>query len=200
VIDTLTVVTNSIPDTLRIVLSTSDKPSFWIQYSPLLVAVLIVVISSSINLFIAAKQRKVTEKQIKENKEIEEKKRVETREIEEKKIKSDLIHKDKQNWRKEVRIILYNLFVLMDNMISKNPNKMVLYNDDLTNLFNLHAKLQLYFNLDNKLHKKLLDHIHSISETEEQERDRDFMVNYIAMTRKTSYEIIKDINESICDI
>ncbi len=110
--DTLTVVTNSIPDTLRIVLSTSDKPNFWIQYSPLLVAVLIVVISSTINLVIAAKQRKITEIQIKDN-----------REIEEKKIKADVIYKNKQIWLSEFNESIKEYLSLMELMVlsSKTP-------------------------------------------------------------------------------
>ncbi len=58
-IDTLNVVTKTMPDTLRIILSSADKPDFWSHYSPLIVALVVVAISSFIQWYNAYKQRKL---------------------------------------------------------------------------------------------------------------------------------------------
>jgi len=58
-IDTLNVVTKTIPDTLRIILSSADKPDFWSHYSPLIVALVVVATSSFFQWYNASKQRKL---------------------------------------------------------------------------------------------------------------------------------------------
>ncbi len=58
-IDTLHVATNAIPDTLRIILNSADKQSVGSQYAPLIVALIVVAISSYIQWVNAFKQRKI---------------------------------------------------------------------------------------------------------------------------------------------
>ena len=57
-IDTLYVATNALQDTLRIILSSTDKHSFLSQYSPLIIAFCVVIISSSIQLYITNRRLK----------------------------------------------------------------------------------------------------------------------------------------------
>lgn len=58
-IDTLNVLTKTMPDTLRIILSSADKPNFWSHFSPLIVALVVVAISSFIQWYNANQQRKL---------------------------------------------------------------------------------------------------------------------------------------------
>ena len=58
-IDTLNVLTKTMPDTLRIILSSADKPGFWSHYSPLIVALVVVAVSSFFQWYNAYKQRKL---------------------------------------------------------------------------------------------------------------------------------------------
>jgi hypothetical protein len=139
-VDTLNVVTNSLPDTLRIVLSTSDKTDFWNQYSPLLVAVIVVIVSSTIQLSIASKQRK----------------------IEEKKIKADLIMKEKQKWLKDFTEIIYDLLRFITGLLLKQDSSKTFYKSTeiihkLWCFFNL---LELHLNNDIQEHKNLLLELH----------------------------------------
>lgn len=178
-VDTLYVV-NAVQDTLKLVLSTTARTNFWNQYSPLLVAVLIVVISSSIQLIIAYNQRKQDNK----------------------KLKADLIFKKKQDWIDDFRTIIYDFSSLLTSYTSKfiiknfddesNEQRQEFYNQ----VENFRIKLTLLTGYENQNIKDINDHALRIMQSYSEKKNESIHI-YKVKIEMLAFIVIKETLEEI---